>query len=265
MLSMLEKVATDLSEDEPIFAPKDFIRYEARRRNVDEEHFRVPKRLIVCYEKEAFEYAKQALNGKIIDWFYGESHPFCVGTADGKDIGVFKTAVGAPAAVAMLEELIACGAETMFEVGISGGLQSFLKPGDTVVVTEAVRDEGTSGHYLPPEVRLESSAKLRELLVQQLTTDGIEHKTGPVWTTDGVYRETRGKFLKFSGQGVLAVNMETSALFAVAKYRNVEIASAQVISDVLSTEGWFPAFRHQTVSSSLKRLLASTAKALAKT
>ena len=178
---------------------------------------------------------------------------------------MFRTAVGAPAAVAMLEELIACGAETMFEVGISGGLQSFLKPGGIVVVTEAVRDEGTSSHYLPSEVRLESSVKLRELLVQQLTADGIEHKTGPVWTTDGVYRETRGKFLKFSGRGVLAVNMETSALFAVAKYRNVEIASAQVISDVLSMEGWFPAFRHQTVSSSLKRLLASTAKALAKT
>jgi hypothetical protein len=198
MLLMLEKVVTDLSDDEPVFSPKDFIRYEARRRNVDEESFRIPKRLIVCYEREAFEYAKQASNGKIIDWFYGESRPFCIGTADGKDIGVFRTAVGAPAAVAMLEELVACGAETIFEVGISGGLQSFLKPGDTVVVTEAVRDEGTSSHYLPSEVRLESSAKLRELLVQQLTTDGIEHKTGPVWTTDGVYRETRGKFLKFS-------------------------------------------------------------------
>ncbi len=262
---MYGKVGMGLSEDEPIFSPKDFIRYEARRRNVDEESFRVPKRLLLCYEREAFEYAQQLLNGKPVDWFYSGLRPLSVGVLDGKEIGAFRSSVGAPAAAAMLEELIACGAETIYEVGISGGLQPFLKPGDTAVVSEALRDEGTSSHYLPPEDRLESSERLRELLVQQLASEKIRHTVGSVWTTDGVYRETRGKFLKYSGQGVLAVDMETSALFAVAKHRNVEIASAQVISDVLSTEGWFPAFRHQAVSNSLKRLISSTVKALTKT
>ncbi len=262
---MYGKVGTGLSDDEPIFSPKDFIRYEARRRNVDEEYFKVPERLLLCYEREAFEYAQQLLNGKPVEWFYSGLRPLSVGTAEGKEVGAFRSSVGAPAAIAMLEELIACGAETIFEIGISGGLQPSLKPGDTVVVSEALRDEGTSSHYLPPEVKLESSSRLKELLVQQLISDNIEYTIGPVWTTDGVYRETRRKFLKYSGQGVLAVDMETSALFAVAKHRNVEIGSAQVISDVLSAEGWLPAFRHQAVSSSLKKLISSAVKALAKT
>jgi len=251
-----------LSEDEPVFTPTDFIRYEARRRSVDEESFQIPKRVILLYQKETFEYARQVLSGKIMDWLYGESRPFCISVVDGKDIGLFRAGVGAPAAAFMLEELIACGAGSVIEVGIAGGLQSSSKTGDIVVVKEALRDEGTSDHYFPSNVALESSLRLRELLIEQLALEGIEHEVGAIWTTDGVYRETRAKFLKFSSKGVLAVNMETSALFAVARYRDIEIVSAQVISDVLSTNGWFPAFKHETVSSSLQKLITCIIKVL---
>lgn len=252
-----------MTEDEPIFTPEDFLQYEARRRGVDEGSFKIPERLILLYQKRAFECIRQDLNGKALDWLYGESRPFCIGVVNGKEIGVFQAWVGVPAAAAMLEEKIACGAKIVFEVGMAGGLQPSLAPGDIVVVTEAIRDEGTSNHYFPPEVKLESSIRLRKLLIQQLASEGIRHQIGPVWTTDGVYRETRGKFLKFSNQGALAVNMETSALFAVAKYRSVEIASAQVISDVLSKDRWLPAFKHEKVSSSLQNLLKLIVKVLA--
>ncbi len=252
-----------MSEDEPIFTPEDFIQYEARHRGMDKEYFRISNRLILLYSNSAFEYARQVLNGKILDWLYGKSRPFCVGVVDGKEIGVFRAWVGAPAAAAMLEELIACGATSVFEVGVAGGLQSSLKLGDIAVVTEAIRDEGTSNHYFQPEVRLESSPRLRNLLIQHLNLKGIRHQVGPVWTTDGAYRETKSKLLKFRSQGALAVNMETSALFAVAKYRNIGIASAQVISDVLSEEGWQPDFRHEKVSGSLRTLLNMVIKALA--
>lgn len=171
--------------------------------------------------------------------------------------------VGAPAAAAILEELIACGAKSVFEVGTAGGLQSSSKPGDIVVVTGAIRDEGTSNHYFGPEVGLEASPKLRNLLIQRLNIKGIKHQTGPVWTTDGVYRETKSKLVKFRSQGALAVNMETSALFAVAKCHNIEIASAQVISDILSEEGWQPAFKNKKVSESLRTLLITVIEVLA--
>jgi len=249
-----------LSGDESLFNPEDFLRYEARCRGVQEEAFRVPRRIVLLYQNDAFEYTKKILNGKLLQWFLGER--LCIGIVDGNEIGVFRAWIGAPGAAAMLEELIVCGAKIVFEVGLAGGLQPSLEPGDIVVVTEAIRDEGTPNHYFTPDVRLESCDRLRKLLTKQLASEGIIHQVGSVWTTDGVYRETRGKFLKFSNQGVLAVNMETSALFAVGKYRDAEIASAQVISDMLTKEGWLPAFKQEKVSSSTHTLLKSVVKVL---
>jgi uridine phosphorylase len=163
-----------------------------------------------------------------------------------------------------LEEAIACGAKIIFEVGVSGGLQEFLKPADIIIVTEAIRDEGTSHHYFPPEVKVESSPQLRNTLIKCLNERKVKHHVGPVWSTDGVYRETLGKFRKFRDGGVLAVNMETSAIFAIAKYRNVEAASAQIISDVLTEKGWLQAFYEKSVRESAEILLKAVLETLSK-
>jgi uridine phosphorylase len=193
---------------------------------------------------------------------YGEAQPFCTGRFNGVEIGVGRFWIGAPAAAATLEEAIACEAKMIIEVGLAGGLQGFLKPADIIVVTEAVRDEGTSYHYLPPGVKVESSQRLRETLIERL--NGIRHFVGPVWSTDGVYRETLGKFRRFRDSGVLAVDMETSAIFAVAKYRGVEAASAQVISDILTEREWFPAFHERSVRESAEVLLKAALEVLSK-
>jgi uridine phosphorylase len=204
------------------------------------------------------------IKGKCVEWLYGESQPFCVGRFNDLEVGVGRFWIGAPAAAFTLEEAIACGANTIFEVGVSGGVQSYLEPGDIVVVTEAIRDEGTSYHYFPPEVNVESDASLRKGLIEHLKLKNIRHFVGPVWSTDGAYRETRGKLRKFRDSGVLAVDMETSAVFAIAKYRNVRAASAQVISDVLIEEGWQIAFGHQSVRDSAEILLKSVLEVISK-
>lgn len=154
-----------------------------------------------------------------------------------------------------MEEAIACGAKTIFEVGVSGGIQSHLQPGDIVVVTGAIRDEGTSYHYFPPEVEVESDIQLRDKLIEHLKEKRIRHFIGPVWSTDAAYRETRGKLRKFKQRGILAVNMETSAVFAIAKYRNVRTASAQVISDILTENEWQLAFGDRSIRESTEVLL----------
>jgi uridine phosphorylase len=234
-----------LSDDEAIFTPLDFIRYVAENRKVSVDTIKVPQRLLITYQRRTYEYGKELIDGKSVDWWmYGENQPFCIGRFNNVEIGLGCFWVGAPAAVMTLEELIACGAKTIFEVGASGGLQTFLQPSNIIVVTEAICDEGTSHHYLSPNVKVESSPKLRSKLIKHLNERKIKHFVGSVWSTDGVYRETRRKFFKFRDGGVLAVNMETSAIFAVAKYRNVEAASAQVVSDVLSETGWLQAFGH---------------------
>jgi len=247
-----------LSEDEPIFTPSDFVRYIIESRKVPLDTVRVPERLVIMYQRDVYEYGRELIGGRLPDWWiYGERQPFCVGKFGDTQIGLGLFWIGAPAAVMTLEELIACGGRIIFEVGASGGLQGFLEPGDIIVVTEAVRDEGTSYHYLPPEIRVESSARLREKLIRHLKQKKIGCLVGPVWSTDGVYRETRAKFRKFRDQGVLAVNMETSAIFSLAKYRAVEAASAQVISDVLKETGWLQAFEHESVQRNMKKLLGA--------
>jgi len=244
-----------LSEDDVIFTSDNVIRNIAENRKVPVDSIRIPQRLLLTYQRSTYECAKNLINGKCVEWLYGEVQPFCIGKHNGVEIGVGRFWIGAPAAAMTLEEAIACGAKTIFEVGVAGSLQTFLQPGHLVVVTEAIRDEGTSHHYFPPEVKVESSKQLRERLIRHLTERKIGHSIGSVWSTDGIYRETRGKFRKFRDNGVLAVDMETSAIFAVAKYRSVEAASAQVISDVLTETGWLQAFHHQSVKESTEILL----------
>lgn len=230
----------------------------AESRKVEVDIIKLPKRLLITYQRSTYEHAKKFIDGSSVDWWiYGESQPFCIGRLNNAEIGLGLFCTGASAAVMMLEEVIACGARTIFEVGLSGGLQTFLQPSKIVVVTEAIRDEGTSHHYLPPDVKAESSSRLRNNLIKDLNERKIKHHVGSIWTTDGLYRETRSKFRKFKNAGVLGVNMETSAIFAVAKYRNVDAASAQVISDILTETGWAQAWEHQSVLRSTEVLLTS--------
>jgi uridine phosphorylase len=252
-----------LSEDEAICDPSDFIKYVAQNKNIPADSIRVPDRLVITYQRSTYNNASKLIDGKCVDWWmYGDAQPFCIGHLGKAEIGLLRLWIGAPAAVMTLEEITTCGSKTIFEVGMSGGLQSYLKPSDIVIATEAIRDEGTSHHYFPPEVKVESSARLRTKLVDQLEGEKIKYFVGPIWSTDAVYRETRRKFREFKNSGVLAVNMETSAIFALAKFRNVEAASAQVISDVLTEKGWLQAYEHRTVQESTGLLLKAVFKVL---
>jgi uridine phosphorylase len=253
--SYLLRRGKDLGEDESVSKPSDTISYAARNRKIPVESLRIPQYLILTYQRSTFDCAKSLIKGDCIEWLYGESQPFCVGHFNDLEVGVGRFLIGAPATAFTLEETIACGTRTIFEVGVSGSIQSYLQPSDIVVITEAIRDEGTSYHYLPPDVKVESDTLLRDKLIEHLKGKGIRHFVGPVWSTDGAYGETRGKLRKFRDSGVLAVDMETSAVFAIAKYRNVRAASAQVISDVLTESGWELAFGHQSVRESTETLL----------
>lgn len=247
----------NLSEDESICQPSDAVSYIAKSRGVSLESLRIPRRLVLTYQRSAFECARNLVKGKCVEWLYGENQPFCIGQFNELEVGIGRFWIGAPATAFTLEEAIVCGADTVIEVGVCGGIQSFLQRGDIVAVTKAIRDEGTSHHYFPPGVEVESDIPLRDTLVEHLKRNRIRHYVGPVWSTDGVYRETRGKFLKFRQSGILGVNMETSVVFAVAKYRGINAASAQVISDVLTESGWRLAFWEKSVKESTEILLKS--------
>jgi uridine phosphorylase len=157
-------------------------------------------------------------------------------------IGVAGPAVGAPQAVMILEKLIALGARRVILLGWTGGLHPTLSPGDLILPDEAVSEEGTSRHY-----SVERHSKPSFPLLQEIKTglkrEGLSFKQGPIWTTDAPYRETIDKVKAFQSQGVLGVDMETSAFFTVSTFRGIEAAALLIVSDDLSQMTWRHGFR----------------------
>jgi uridine phosphorylase len=153
-------------------------------------------------------------------------------------------AVGAPMASMVLEKLIILGAKKVVVFGWCGSLDPALPMGTLLLPTWAVSEEGTSGHY-PTQGRPESGTLLRRS-VHDYLAPRERVLEGPVWTTDAPYRETREKVRRFREQGVVAVEMEFSALCSVAAYRGVEIAGVMLVSDELWREEWQSGFRNKS-------------------
>ena len=145
---------------------------------------------------------------------------------------------GAPTAVLTLEELIAFGIKTFVNIGAAGGLQENMKIGDIVICDRAIRDEGTSLHYLPAEKYALSCPELTENLCTAFEKKGIPYSKRASWTTDAPYRETIEELRQYCDDGVATVEMEASALFAVGVFRGVSMSSVFTISDILSEEDW---------------------------
>jgi uridine phosphorylase len=110
--------------------------------------------------------------------------------------------------------------------------------GHVIVPTSAVRDEGTSYHYLPAGRAVQPSSIAVDAIVATAERHGVPHVTGATWTTDAIYRETRGKVDARVAEGCLTVEMEAAAFFAVAAFRGVTMGQVLYAGDDLSGEAW---------------------------
>ncbi len=165
----------------------------------------------------------------------------------GKRTSISGPFLGAPQAVIALEKLIVLGAKRFWVLGWCGSLQRFLKIGDVVVPTSAVSEEGTSGHYPVGERPAEPDSRLTESLLQSVNGLQAECVAGPVWSTDAPYRETPAKVEHYQKAGVLAVEMEMSALMQVALFRSVALTAMLVVSDELFDLRWHTGFSSTAV------------------
>ena len=110
--------------------------------------------------------------------------------------------------------------------------------GHAVVVDSALRDEGTSFHYLPPGRVVDADPDEVATLVAALHGADVAHTVGRTWTTDAVYRETRSRTDRRRDEGCLTVEMEASALIAVARFRGVAFSQVLFAGDSLAGETW---------------------------
>jgi purine-nucleoside phosphorylase len=147
--------------------------------------------------------------------------------------------------VMLLENLIAWGARQIIFIGWCGAVSDSVKIGDIILPTAGYIDEGTSKHYgaagnSPYQANFPMLAKVRQVLVK----NKCDFHEGAVWTTDAIYRETRAEVSAHQQQGILAVEMEISALYTAALFRRVDLAGILVVSDELSASHWRPGFKN---------------------
>jgi len=190
------------------------------------------------------------------------------GIWEGQGIAVAGPALGAPYAVMVLERLIALGARVILALGWCGSLQHHVKVGSLVIPTAAVSGDGTSPHYLPKGTQPAAPhPELTRLLQEQLQDSEIPRHCGPVWTTDAFYRETPEQVRHYQAQGVLGVDLELAALFAVGRYRQAAVAGLLAVSDELADLTWRPGFRtpafKQARREAARAMLAAAAAAKA--
>ena len=146
--------------------------------------------------------------------------------------------LGAPLAAIMLEELIALGCRSFVVCGGAGVLDSDVAAGHLIVPTSAVRDEGTSYHYLPPMREVAINADAVDVITATLTAAGVPFRLAKTWTTDAVYRETADRVGARVAEGCLAVEMEVAALAAVAQFRDVPLGAMLYGGDDVSGLTW---------------------------
>ncbi len=149
-------------------------------------------------------------------------------------VTVYRAPEPAPYAAADLEFLLSAGAQQILFVNGAGSLRPDVPVGSILLPGELIREEGTSFHYVPPEVVLYTDTRLNERLCRIAGDLGVELVCGKHWTTDAIYRTTFEKVRRYREQGVNSVDMELSALAGVARYRRGELSALLVVTDVAS-------------------------------
>ncbi len=159
---------------------------------------------------------------------------------NGLGLGIIGCAVGASFAVLLAEQLFASGCRLLISVTSSGQILAVREPPYFILIEKALRDEGTSYHYLPAAEYVSIPDPLLALFEDDVP--GLEEPLtrGAVWTTDAPFRETRSAIELCRSKGILAVEMEAAALYAFARARgHPVICFAHITNRMASAEGDF--------------------------
>lgn len=199
-----------------------------------------PECCVICFFQGVIDKLDEEGRLKILTVLRSEIGPNPLFEMDYNEnkIAIFQPGVGASLAAAFLEEVIAYGCRKFIAIGGAGVLDAGIDVGHVIIPVAAVRDEGTSYHYLPPGREVTPSKAAVDGIRQVLMRDEIPYIEAKTWTTDGIYRETPGKVKQRRAEGCLTVEMETAALFAVAHFRKVALAQMLYAGDDVSGSEW---------------------------
>jgi len=200
----------------------------------------LPTRGVACFFKDVIDRVCQTHGAKELHRLNSElgSQPIYELQYLGERLAFFQMGVGGPLAAGWLEEVIAMGVRTVTVCGGAGSLMPDLTIGHVIVPTAAVRDEGTSYHYLPPDREVGVDPRIVECIEDLLREHDVPYILGKTWTTDAFYRETRARAKRRRDEGCVAVDMEAASLLAVARFRQVQLGYLLYAGDSLAGEEW---------------------------
>ena len=213
-----------------------FVKYiiDAKKITVPE----IPPICLITYSDPLLKRARESFDYRMID--IGSRKPteiYFFKPTQGNAFAIVSPQYGAPMAACVLEELIALGFRNFVSLGTAGHPTDKITPelavGDLVVIEDALRYESTSDHYLPKGEIPKSDKDLTEKLRGILAEKGHKFINGRVATIDAIYREPPSLLVHAMSNGAIALDMETSALFAVALHHGIPLATLLYISDIL--------------------------------
>jgi len=221
-----------------VFQAANLLREARRQRSLD--NWEAPEICVLDADGDVVRYLKRRrLANLAVNWacYHTEMWRFAW---DRTEFGIVGCAVGAPFAVLLAEQMFASGCRFLISVSSAGQIARTQEPPYFILIDRALRDEGTSYHYLPPSRFAEAApdvlARLRPVL------DGVPVRVhqGPTWTTDAPYRETQEAVEAHRRDGILAVEMEAAALYAFSRAREYPLACfAHVTNTMAQIEGDF--------------------------
>lgn len=216
-LEALPFILANKNYGEPsVFLPENLLREARRQKGIIE--CKVPEICVLDPDGDLVTYLiQQSLAKKSTCWACYHSSLFSF-ELDGIQIGIVPCIVGSSYAVLVAEQLFVSGCELLISITSAGIINEPNTSKRFALISESVRDEGTSYHYLPKEL----PAQISKYLLEKLPDSNLWFNAKS-WTTDAPYRETLSSIKAMKAEGITCVEMEASALYAFAQAKKKDI------------------------------------------
>lgn len=208
--------------------------------NVDRT-INLPEGCVISFFGDAVQYLIQEekceYSGKLVMETF-EIPLYVYRTEDGERVTVIHGLGSGPYAAGQIEKLLILGCKKFMICGGCGVLTKGSETGQIYVPTIAVRDEGTSYHYVKPSREIEMNVNVKNAICTYLEKQKIPYECVKTWTTDAMYRETKDMVTLRREEGCSVVEMECASYLAIAKYKNVALGQLLYAGDDLSGKQW---------------------------
>jgi uridine phosphorylase len=219
--------------DEPVFFPRNML--EAARVQKRLPPLKVPAGCLLDFDGELLDYLITSGEARLEPaWpcFHTNLYRWPV---NGTEYGIVGGTVGAPFAVLVAEELFSLGCRALVSISSAGLIAENLQPPLFLLIDKALRDEGTSCHYMPPGRFALASLPLVDAVALRLANEALPFNRGSSWTTDAPFRETAKLIAARRKEGIIAVEMEAAALLAMGTSLDKPVVCLAHITNSMAT------------------------------